>query len=51
MTKANATRKSTRRRITKRFHDDKPSLSESTDFRSILNRLESISGVRVLVPV
>ena len=31
MTKANATRKSTRKRVAKKFHDDKPSLSKSTD--------------------
>ena len=31
MTKANATRKSTRKRVAKIFHDDKPSLSKSTD--------------------
>ena len=27
----NETRKSTRNRVTKQFHDDKPSLSKSTD--------------------
>ena len=31
MTKANETKKSTRKRVAKIFHDDKPSLSKSTD--------------------
>ena len=31
MTEANETRNSTRKRVTKRFHDDKLSLSKSTD--------------------